>query len=115
MTPRGNVTSCARPCRPASGRAEAELERREREHAAELGRIEAAAEARAAALEEARADLRARAERAERELDQARGSQAGDTPVCGVTQRLARPGKTEGGQASAAGWVTVSARGRVAR
>ena len=38
---------------------EAELARRDREHAAELARIETAAEARATALEEARADLRA--------------------------------------------------------
>jgi chromosome segregation ATPase len=50
---------------------EAELARRDREHGAELARIQAAAEARATALEEARADLRARAERAEHELDQA--------------------------------------------
>ena len=51
--------------------AEAELPPRDREHAGELARIETAGEARATALEEARADLRARAERAERELDQA--------------------------------------------
>ena len=49
----------------------AELPRRDRDHAGELARIETAGEARATALEEARADLRARAERAERELDQA--------------------------------------------
>ena len=72
--------------------AEAELERREREHTAELARIEAAAEARAAALEEARADLRARAERAERELDQARGGQEGETPTSGGPQRRRRGG-----------------------
>ena len=56
--------------------ADAELERREREHAAELARIDAAAEARAAALEEARADLRARAERAEHDLDATRAELA---------------------------------------
>lgn len=53
-----------------------ELERRDREHAAELARAQAAADARATALEEARADLRARAEHAERDLHQARGELA---------------------------------------
>ena len=65
--------------------AEAELTRRDREHAAELARVEAAADARATVLEEARADLRARAERAERELDQARAAAASREEVEGAT------------------------------
>ncbi len=73
---------------------EAELARRDREHAAELARIETAAEARATALEEARADLRACAERAERELDQARGGQEGRRPPV-----AARSGRRRGGEA----------------
>ena len=79
--------------------AEAELARRDREHGAELARIEASAEARATALEEARADLRARAERAERELDQARANvlraeeaETGTTAPARRTQRR-NPGK----------------------
>ena len=73
--------------------AAAELARSEREHGAELGRIQAAAEARATALEEARADLRARAERAERELDRATrragGGDARHLADHGVERRVA--------------------------
>ena len=76
--------------------AEAELTRRDREHAAELGRIQAAAEARATVLEEARADLRARAERAERELDRARGGQEEGTPASGGPARRRRRGTGPG-------------------
>ena len=88
--------------------AEAELTRREREHAAELARIEAAAEARAAVLEEARADLRARAERAERDLDQARGELArlrrGDGQDENDERPASRPARRRrGGQASGTG------------
>jgi hypothetical protein len=68
-------------------------------HTAELDRIQASAEARAAALEEARADLRARAER---ELDQARAALAGTTqetaPEPGTPPRqIKRRGTPRGG------------------
>ena len=75
---------------------EAELARRDREHAAELARIETAAEARATAVEEARADLRARAECSERELDQVRGGQERETPASGGPQRRRRRGGEAG-------------------
>ena len=74
--------------------AEAELDRREGEHATELDRIQASAEARATALEEARAALRARAERAERELDQARANvlraEGAETGTTGPARRTPR-------------------------
>ena len=87
--------------------AEAELTRRDREHAAELARIEAAAEARAAVLEEARADLRARAERAERELRPgarwcaatAEGAETGTTAPARRTRRRQSRGVSSGGRA----------------
>ena len=75
--------------------AEAELTRRDREHSAEFDRIQAAAEARATVLEEARADLRARAERAERELDRARGGREEGTPASGGPQRRRRGGQDQ--------------------
>ena len=78
--------------------AEAELERREREHAAELGRIEAAAEARAAVLEESRTDLRARAERAEHDLDQARAVAASREEVEGTTTPARRAKRRNPGE-----------------